>query len=324
MKPRSHLRTTLSIVAFIAILAAAVASSPEFCFAQADPTDSTPSAALSSALSAACRANQTQFANYLTDDSAAAFHALPETQRVAFLRRFSLVDDAGKPLISSDSANHAVLRCEAPAVTVEFRFGETRIRENLAFVPVNVVGAERTQFGLVRENGAWRLLSLGLVLLDVPQLSKEWAREEAQQGIATRESDAVDALHSLHDALEIYRRAFGALPDSLVKLGPAPKNEISPDQASLVDEHLANGSANGYRFHYRLLPAQAGGDAPFELTAVPENYGTSGVRSFLLDSDGKMHAADRQGSAASPDDPLLESDQSTAQQSSSSSSIRSQ
>ena len=313
--PRLTLTLTLTLTS---ILIAFLALAPPACFAQANAPDSSPSAALSAALAAACRADQTQFASYLTAASSAAFRAISETQRVAFLRRFSLADGAGKPLISADSANREVLRCQAPEVTVEFRFGDARVAENLAFIPVEVVSSGRTQFGLVRENGGWRLLSLGLVLLDVPQLSKEWAREAAEQAIAANETAAIDALHSLHDALELYRRAFGMLPDSLARLGPAPKNEISPDQASLVDQHLAAGSANGYLFRYRTVAAQATGEAQFELTAIPENYGSSGLRSFLLDAAGKIHAADRQGTAASADDPLLESNPAPAPPSSSS------
>ena len=112
-----------------------------------------PTAALSAAISAACRANQDQFANYLTTDSAAAFKALPDSQRSALMHRFSLTDDPGKPLSSTDLKNHAVLRCDSRGVTVEFHFGDARVHENLAFVPVSVVNSEQTEFGLIREGG---------------------------------------------------------------------------------------------------------------------------------------------------------------------------
>ena len=81
-------------------------------------------------------------------------------------------DQTGKPLISSDAQNRTVLRCQTPRGTVEFRFGDARTRENLSFIPVTVPDGENTEFGLVRENGSWRLLSLGLVLLDIPQLTQ--------------------------------------------------------------------------------------------------------------------------------------------------------
>jgi hypothetical protein len=172
----------------------------------------------------------------------------------------------------------------------------------LAFIPVTVVESEQTEFGLVRERGGWRLLSLGLVLLDVPQLSKQWA----QNLEVSQEDGVIVTLRMLREAIETYRRAFGKLPESLARLGPAPKDQISPEQASLVDEHLAAGSERGYSFRYRIVPAADADEEKFELAATPEAYGKAGRRSFFLDVAGKIHAADRRGSVASAEDPLTE------------------
>lgn len=260
-----------------------------------------PAAALSAALAAACRASEPGFATYLTEDNAAAFRGLPEAQRAALLKRFSLTEGAGKTLVSSDAHGRPVLRCQSPEQTAEFRFGDVRLHENLAFIPVTVVDSQQVQFGLVRENGGWRLLSLGLVLLDIPQLSAQWSKED----LARSEDDAVAILQKLARAVESYRSAFGNLPKSLAELGPAPKNEISPEQANLLDAPLAAGSAGGYRFLYRLVPADAESSAMFELAATPDDYGKTGQRSFLFDGSGKIHGADKHGSAAAWDDPLI-------------------
>ncbi len=266
-----------------------------------DGTESDPGSALAAALSAACRANEPHFANYLTQQNAAAFKALPADQRTSLLQRFSLVGEAGKPLLDSDPQNHIVLRCQTPEATTEFRFGDTRLHENLAFVPVNVVDGQQTQFGLVRENGGWRLISLGLVLLDIPQLSKQWAESD----LAAHEEAAVATLRGLADAIETYHRAYGKLPDSLAQLGPAPKDQISPEQASLINEHLAAGSTAGYRFRYRIVSSSEAENQTFELAAVPEAYGKTGRRSFLMDAAGKIHAADKHGELATADDSLV-------------------
>jgi len=194
-----------------------------------DGHETDPAASLAAVLTAACRGNETQFANYLTVDNASAFRALPSDQRTAVLRRLALSEHTGRPLLSSDDRNHTVLRCTTPGGTAEFRFGEAHLRENLAFIPVAVNNGESSQFGLVRENGGWRLLSLGLVLLDLPQLSKQWAASD----LAAREDAAVSDLHSLNEAVQTYRRAFGRLPDSLAQLGPAPKDQVSLDQPIL-------------------------------------------------------------------------------------------
>jgi hypothetical protein len=266
-----------------------------------DGHETDPAPALAAALGAACRANETQFANYLTADNAAAFRGLPADQRAALLKRFSLSDQTGKPLVSSDVQNHTIVRCETPAGTAEFRFGNVRTHENLAFIPVAVVDGEKTEFGLVKENGGWRLLSLGLVLLDIPQLSKQWAEAD----LAEREAAAVLTLRGLDDAIQRYRRAWGKLPDSLEQLGPAPKDQISPDLASLVDEQLAAGSEGGYRFRYRVVPAAQEDQTAFEVVAMPEKYGEIGRRSFLLDSTGKIHGADKHGEMAVAGDPVI-------------------
>jgi type II secretory pathway pseudopilin PulG len=282
----------ISVFAALGCAASAVAQ---------ENADSEPAAALSAAITAACRENETQFANYLTADSAAAFHALSADQRTAFLERFSLSSQPSKPLISSDPQNHTVLRCVGPAGSAEFRFGDVRVHENLAFVPVTAVSGEQTSFGLIRENGGWRLLSLGLVLLDIPQLSKQWAESD----LASREDAAVENLRGVADAIQTYRRAWGKLPDSLQQMGPALEDEISPEQASLVNEKLAAGSSAGYRFRYRIVPGAQEDEQAFELSAVPEDYGKTGRRSFLLDSSGKIHAADHHGQVATlADSPL--------------------
>jgi hypothetical protein len=267
-----------------------------------DSRELDPSSALAAALTAACRANEEDFVQYLTAANAAAFRALPAEERAAFMKRFSLADEAGSPLLSSDPQNHIVLRCQATEGTTEFRFGAARTSENLAFIPVAVVNSEETQFGLVRDDGSWRLLSLGLVLLDIPQLSKKWAED----ALAAQEDSAIKTLHSLADAITGYRRAYGNLPDSLAQLGPAPPGQISPEKASLVDEGLAAGSEGGYRFRYRLIQTTQPDQSTFELSASPENYGKAGRRSFFLDSDGRIHAADKHGEMAASEDPLLD------------------
>jgi hypothetical protein len=258
-----------------------------------------PSDALADVLAAACRADEAKFADSLTADNGAAFRALPSDERKRLLQRFSLSDDPGRPLLSSDTSDHIVLRCEAPGGTVEFRFGEARVHENLAFIPISAVNGPTAEIGMVREGGTWKLLSLGLVLLDIKQLAAQWADAD----ITAHEEGAAATLQTLATAINTYQRTFGKLPDALAQLGPAPKNQISPDLASLVSAPLAAGSDGGYRFSYRVAAAADSGDARYVIEAVPQDYGTSGRTSFLRDASGKIHAADRHGASATADDP---------------------
>jgi Tfp pilus assembly protein PilE len=300
------MKTRANIAAFLAAILLAACAVPAYAQDARDPHDSEAPAALSAALAAACRVNADQFAKYLTADNAAAFRAMPEDQRASFMKRLSLSEEAGKPLISADPQQHIVLRCEASGGSAEYRFGGARVRENLAFIPVTVGGTQETEFGLVRETGGWRLLSLGLLLLNIPQLSKQWV----EQDFAAREDAVVQTLRGLADAIQTYVRAWGKLPETLAQLGPAPPDQISPDQASLINEHLAAGSQRGYSYRYHIVPAPDGSETAFELAAAPEEYGKTGHRSFFLDSKGKVHGADKHGAVATQEDPLIEGEKS--------------
>lgn len=264
-----------------------------------------PAGALSDALAAACRGNQPEFAKFLTNDNATAFQTLTSEEKNDLIKRFSLTENPGKPLLSSDPQNHIVLTCDAPSASVEFRFGGARVHDNLAFIPVTVPGGQQTQFGLVRENGSWRILSLGLLLVDIPQLSKQWAN----QAIEDREDAIITALRGLREAVERYKTAFGQWPESLAQLGPAEPGQISPERASMVGKELASGAAGGYHFHYRTVATADPKNGTFELIATPDEYGKTGRRSFFLDGAGRMHAADKHGTDATSDDPQLDAEE---------------
>jgi hypothetical protein len=265
-------------------------------------TDS--AAALQAMLMAACRQDETAFGNYLTRANGAAYAKLPVEERLAVLKRISLLEKPGRPLLSTDALKRRVLACQAPGATTEFRLGEAHTEENLAFIAVDA-GSQSTQFGMVREGGGWRLLSLGLLIFDIPALEQQWA----EQDMEAREDAVVKTLGALADAIAQYQRAFAQLPDSLAELGPAPAEGISPDAANLIADDLAKGSSKGYQYRYRILPSGEDGEAHFALQAAPEQYGKAGRRSFFLDDAGKIHAADKQGKAATVDDPLMKSSQ---------------
>jgi type II secretory pathway pseudopilin PulG len=228
------------------------------------------------------------------------------------MKRLVQLEDAGHPLLSTSANGHQVVRCATPGMSIEMRFGDVRLRENLAFIPMEIPlpgeSPRSVPFGLVREGGSWKLLSVGLLLLDIPSLAKQWERGD----LDAREDKAIANLRQLASALETYRRAYGKPPDSLAPLGPAPPGGISPEAAGLVDADLASGSKEGYAFRYTVvlaagsLPeAEANKSAGFVLAATPTEYGKSGRRSFFLDSAGVLRGADKQGSVATSTDPKI-------------------
>lgn len=260
-----------------------------------------PVSALTDALTAACQQNSAQFSPHLTDSNAAAFNALSPDDRVALMERFVLLDTRGRPLLSTSVDGRPQLRCEALDATEEFTFGTPLVHDNLAYIPVTVAAGHAIRIGLVREDGNWKLLSLGLLLIDIPSLQKEWAA----QALKIHEQDAIDSLQAIAQAVSTYQTAFGKLPDSLAELGPPKQGGVSPSAAKLLDASLADGHSSGYKFRYRVITGADSDTPAFEIAAIPEQYGKTGDRSFLLDKDGKIHAADKKGAIATADDPLL-------------------
>jgi hypothetical protein len=291
----------LAVSGFCAAVGLALCGAATTC-AQDAPPPVTPSEALANILATACRANDSQFSTLLTGDNVAAFRALSPEMRVKVMRRISLTDETAKPLLTTGKDGLPSVRCQGPAGSVEFRLGVPRVHENLAFIPVSVQDATDADFGLIREAGGWHLLSIGLVIFDIPQLQKQWAAADA----AVHDEAAIKNLRDLAEAIQRYQRVFGAMPETLAVLGPAPPNQISAEQASLVDAQMAAGAKDGYAFRYRIVPDAAGNDTSFELAATPQKYPSSGKRSFFLDKSGKVHGADNQGVVATIEDPLID------------------
>ena len=296
----------------LALVLIALLPSPSSRAQQQQQTTANPETALSDALSAACRQDSPAFANSLTADNAAAFRALPGAQRTAMMKRFVLLDEPGRVLLSSGSNGQKIVRCESPSYTTEMRLGETRVRENLAYVPMEIPitgdNPRKITFGLVREGGTWKLLSVGLILLDVPAMAKQWE----QADLDASEDAAIADLRSVATALDTYRRAYGKFPDMLTVLGPAPPNGVSPEAASLLDADLAAGIKDGYTIRYTIIPAagnlpeeEANKAETFSLASSPKEYGKSGRRSFFLDSSGILRGADKHGGLATTTDPRI-------------------
>lgn len=271
-----------------------------------------PARAVGGLLAAACEQNQPEFARYLPARSVRSYARLTAPSRVALMKRFSFLDAPGKPVSSENSSGRPAVRCETPARAIEMRIGGAEIQENLAYLPVEIrlsgeaaafSPARRIQIGLVLEGGSWKLLSAGLLLLDLPALEMEWNRES----LDANESNAVAILRLLAQAVENYRRSYARLPERIEQLGPPGRGPASAAAAGLVDAELAAGSKSGYRFRYVIVGASSQGAlARFEAAAVPLNYGTTGRRSFFLDTEAVLHGADRQGAMATSADPRID------------------
>jgi hypothetical protein len=271
-----------------------------------------PTAALRDALFAACSQSEQSFSKFLTARNADTFAHLTPSARVGLMKRFVLLNEPGRPSFLSTGSGRPTIQCETPAGAAELQIGGAEISDNLAFLPVEVreatdtTGASviRVQMGLVREKNDWKLLSVGLVLLDLPALAVEWDAAEME----STERAAIDGLKKIADAIESYRRTYSRLPESLAKLGPPERGAAAGSNAAgLLDADLASGIRTGYKFRYVISGGSTlGAPAKYEVAATPETYGRTGRRSFFRDTNGGLHGADRQGAVGSQVDPHIE------------------
>lgn len=295
------------IAAVLLCALAMISFSPKVLFAAQQGQEADPVTALAAALLAACRQQESAFAIYLTAEGRNAFETLPQAYRVELMKRFSLLESAGRPAVTDDAQGRKVVVCETETARVELAAGPARIGENVAFVRLDAGSGRRTEIGLVREGGGWRLLSVGLLLLDLPELAKQWEAAEIQ----AREATVVSALERLRNALLTYRRTYGRLPGELRALGPPASGAAGAEAAGLAEPEFLSERYAGYRILYRpVRPAgETGASAPpqtFVLLAAPVDYPRSGRRSFQLSAEGELRGGDKQGALATGADPRIE------------------
>lgn len=286
--------------------------SPDYPRAAQGTQNNDPTTVLRDILMVSCSQDSHHFAAFLTTRNAAAFAAMTSTAQTTLLKRFVLLDQAGKPRSQNDSSGNLIVLCVTPAVTTQLQIGKAEIRDNVAYLPLVVkdatdttdANARRVVMGLVRENNQWKLLSLGLLLLDLPTLAEEWDRAEIQNN----EKSAVASLKELAAAIEKYRVTYTHLPQTLADLGPSDKGAPKNDHAGLVSPDLASGRKDGYSFRYVIVGANdVGAPAIYELAAIPVEYGRTGTHSFFRDGTGVLHSGDHQGAVGTLMDPKIES-----------------
>ena len=236
---------------------------------------------------------------------------LTPAAQVTLLKRFVLLDSAGTPNAEVDGNGNVTVTCSTEQVTTQMQIGKAEVRDNLAYLPLVVKDASDTTearsrqvlMGLVRENGQWKLLSLGLLLLDLPSLGEEWDRAEIQNN----EKLAVASMKELATAVEKYRVTYTRLPESLTVLGPPSKGAATIGEAGLISADLAAGRKDGYAFRYVIVGANnSGAPAKYELAAIPVAYGRTGTLSYFRDASGTLHGGDHKGAVGTVTDPKLE------------------
>src|SRR5215471_6648942 len=92
------------------------------------PSPDQPSAALRDLLAAACAHDETRFEQFLTARNAESFSRLTPAARVELMKRFVLLDGAGKPALAANSSGRPALRCATPDGAPDLQLGGAELR----------------------------------------------------------------------------------------------------------------------------------------------------------------------------------------------------
>jgi len=94
-----------------------------------------PIAALRDLLTAACSESQSDFQRLLTARNKESFTHMTPAARVAFMKRFVLLNEPGKPSVTTNPSGRPTVRCETPAGAAELQIGGADTHDNVSFLP---------------------------------------------------------------------------------------------------------------------------------------------------------------------------------------------
>ena len=118
--------------------------------------------------------------------------------------------------------------------------------------------------------------------------------------IAANESSAVGNVRTLNTALVSYQATYNHYPETIGALGGGAKSS-SETSAGLIDDTLATGTKNGYRFSYRHRIGGGTDTEGFEVHADPITQGSTGARHFFSDETGVIrYSSTGEADAESP------------------------
>lgn len=115
------------------------------------------------------------------------------------------------------------------------------------------------------------VIAIILIILAVAMPRLQKSRMYAQ------EMAALQAIKTIHTAQTQYYSTFGKYAETLAALGPPTSGAAGPAASDLIQEDLASGEKQGYKF---VLTAIPGG---YIVNANPVAFGSSGSRTFYSD-----------------------------------------
>jgi len=116
------------------------------------------------------------------------------------------------------------------------------------------------------------VIAIILIILAVAMPKLNRARMYSQ------EMAAIQAIKTIHQGETQYYSQFGKYATSLAELGPPTTGGAAgPGAADLIQEDLATGEKQGYKFTISASPTG------YVINATPVSFGTSGSRTFFSD-----------------------------------------
>jgi type IV pilus assembly protein PilA len=254
------------------------------------------------------------FERHLPERLQAALHKAPPQRRQEFLKQLNphemLEREGGTVRRAESDANSLVVEDKAKG-----RFLVLTAQQEIsdgANAVVIVRGCERKDrclnflASMRMESGEWRIVQFATGAgpqLDDPKLLDEFAKSEQ----SADESTAVGTMRTYNTAIVVYMTAYPEIgaPLAFSDLGgdTSQSPEPSSSHALLVDPVMACDQSacikSGYVFRYTRT-----GKESYSISARPQQFGTSGTRSFYTDESGVIRVTEEDREPTAKDGPL--------------------
>jgi len=121
------------------------------------------------------------------------------------------------------------------------------------------------------------LIEVLIVMAIILVLSVAGVVSMGKQLMSGHETAVIQEINTLHQAEVQYYSQYGQFASSLGELGPPTSGAAGPQAAGLIPEDLGEGQASGYV--WSLASTSTG----YAISAVPEQFGKTGSRTFYSD-----------------------------------------
>jgi type IV pilus assembly protein PilA len=129
----------------------------------------------------------------------------------------------------------------------------------------------------LRARAGFTLIELLIVMAIILVIAAIAVPQMGKQIMASHELAVISQIKSIHQAEIQYYSQFGQYATSMSQLGPPASGAPGPAAADILPKNLTDGHASGYIF------TVSGTSTGYAINAVPEQFGTSGSRTFYAD-----------------------------------------